>query len=304
MVKKILLWGLLVLLVIALALGGFIAHEWNAKPVFVNNFFNRLALKIALNSPETLSSLHFLEPIGINGHNAELDDASPRSTDEFFKYIASERNILASYDDSSLSEAELMSKRVANYLFGIAKEAEPFKFHNYPVNQLFGVQNEFPTFMESQHQINDAEEAEFYIQRLKKLPRKFSQVLEGLKLRTENGIIPPKFVIARVIKEMTKFTDTDVEKNILYQSFDTKLSQLKGLNATERQSLLNRSKEAIVNDVYPAYVELTRYFEGLADKATNEDGFWKLPDGDKAYRLALKFFTTTDYTPITFIMLD
>jgi len=297
MVKKILLRGLLVLLVIMLAAGGFIAHEWNAKPVFINNFFNRLALKIALDSPEMLSSLHFLESAGINGHNAELDDASPRSTSDFFEYLAEERKILSSYDDNSLSEAELMSKRVANYLLDIAQEAEPFKFHNYPINQLFGVQNEFPTFMQSQHQINDLEEAEFYIQRLKKLPRKFSQVLEGLKLRAENGITPPKFVITRVIEEMTKFTDTEVEKNILYQSFDIKLNELAEVDVTERQSLLNRSKEAIINDVYPAYVELTRYFEGLADKATNDDGFWKLPNGDEAYRIALKFFTTTDYTP-------
>ena len=297
MIKKILFWFFSILLIALVVVGSFIAHEWNAKPVFINNFFNRFALKIVLDSPETLSSLHFLESMGINGHNADLDDASPQSTEDFFAFMSSERAVLASYDDDSLTEDELMSKRIASYLLDFVEESKEFKYHNYPVNQLFGVQNGFPTFMQSQHQINNIEEAEYYVERLKKLPRKFSQVLQGLKIRTQNGILPPKFVMARVIEEMSKFSETQVEENILYQSCETKLDKLDGIDASERQRLLNRVKESIVSDVYPAYVELTRYFEGLGDKATTDDGFWKLPNGDKAYRLALKFFTTTDYTP-------
>lgn len=297
MAKKILIWFLALILSAILLVGAFIAHEWNAKPFFINNFFNRFALKMALQSPETLTSLHFLEALGINGHNADLDDASPRSTVEFFEFLQAEKKILDSYKDSSLSEAELMSKKIASYLLEFAEESEEFKYHNYPVNQLFGVQNNFPTFMQAQHQINDLEEAEFYIARLNKLPKKFAQVIDGLKIRTENNIVPPKFVIERVVDEMSKFSKTKVEDNILYQSFEKKLNNLEGIEAEEKQRLLNRAKESVVSRVYPAYEEMTRYFQGLSDKATNEDGFWKLPKGDKAYKLALKFFTTTDYTP-------
>jgi uncharacterized protein (DUF885 family) len=297
MIKKILLWLLGLVFVLLILAGAFAAHEWNAKPFYVNNFFNRFALKMALSSPETLSSLHFLESMGINGHNADLDDASPQSTDEFFEFLASEKRVLQSYSDNSLSKDELMSKQIAMYLLDFAEDAEKYKYHNYPVNQLFGVQNGFPTFMEAQHQINDEEEAEFYIQRMTKLPRKFSQVLEGLRVRTAEGIIPPKFVINRVIEEMTNFSQQAVTENILYQSFDKKLSALEDLAPEDKQRLLNKAKEVIESEVYPAYVQLSQYFEGLGDKANNDDGFWKLPDGDNAYRLALKFFTTTDYTP-------
>jgi uncharacterized protein (DUF885 family) len=297
MAKKILLWSLAILALLLTLAGGFAVHEWNAKPLYINNFFNRFALKMALQSPETLSSLHFLESIGINGHNADLDDASPQSTEQFFKFLASEKKVLESYDDESLSKDELMSKQIAMYLLNFVEQAEQFKYHNYPVNQLFGVQNGFPTFMESQHQINDIEEAEFYIERLTKLPKKFSQVLEGLKIRTSEGIIPPKFVINRVVEEMTTFSQQEVTENILYQAFEKKLGELEGVEADVKQRLLNQAKATIENEVYPAYTELSRYFEGLGDKANNDDGFWKLPNGDSAYRLALKFFTTTDYTP-------
>ena len=297
MIKKITKIIFLLLFITLVSISSFVVHEWYAKPFYINNFFNRLALKIALDSPETLTSLHFLESVGIDGHNADLDDSSPESTENFFDFLAAEYDLLKSYKNADLTEDELMSKRVAEYLFEFAQEARPFRFHNYPVNQLFGIQNGFPTFMESQHQINDLDDAEYYIERLKKLPRKFSESLQGIKIRTEQGIIPPKFVIQRVVEEMAGFTSTKVEDNILYSSLKAKLDKLSDLDEADKNEVLNRAKQSINEDVYPAYVELTRYFNGLSDKADDRDGFWKLPKGDKAYQLALNFFTSTSYTP-------
>lgn len=297
MVKKVIFWLSGLVLAAIVIVGSFVAHEWYAKPLFINNFFNRFALKIALDSPETLTSLHFLEGFGIRGHSSELDDDSPESVDEFFAYIAEENKVLQSYQDEDLTSDERMSKRIAEYLFQFAEEAEPFRFHSYPVNQLFGVQNGFPTFMESQHQVNDIQDAEYYVARLQKLPQKFAQTTRGLKLRTEKGIIPPNFVIQRVVDEMTGFTNTNAEENILYVSLQEKLDKLEDIDEADKQEVLAQAKSAIENQVYPAYEELTRYFNGLSDKADDRDGYWKLPNGDQAYRLALKLFTSSDYTP-------
>ncbi len=297
MLKKIVMWFFALILLILVSGAAFFAHEWYAKPFFINNYFNRLALKIALDSPETLTSLHFLEPLGIDGHNAELDDASPESTDEFFKFIASEHEVLKSYPDDSLTDEQKMSKRIAMYLFEFAAEAEAFKLYNYPVNQLFGIQSDFPSFMEAQHQVNNLDEAEYYVERLKKLPRKFEQSLEGIRQRTEHGIIPPRFVIEKVLIEMENFANTKTEENILYKSLQDKLAKLDSIEQAEKDVILEDAKNAIENEVYPAYVNLGLYFSGLSDKADDRDGFWKLPDGDQAYRLALKLFTSTDYSP-------
>ncbi|WP_444994142.1 DUF885 domain-containing protein [Aliikangiella sp. IMCC44359] len=295
--KKILIWFLSIITVLLLIVSGFLLYEWNAKPLFINNFFNRFALKLVLEKPETLTSLHFLEPWGIRGHNTELDDVSPESTEAFFKYIAEEYKVLKTYNEDELQPDELMSKRIAEYLFQLAEEAEPFKFHNYPINQLFGVQNAFPTFMESQHQINDLRDAQDYVARLSKIKLKFLQAARGVKLRAESGIVPPRFVINRVIEEMSQFTSIDVEENILYKSLQDKLNQLGTIDEQLSQSLLNDAKTAIEKDVYPAYHSLSESLKVLIDKGDDRDGYWKLPDGDKAYHLALKIFTSTDYTP-------
>ena len=206
------------------------------------------------------------------------------------------KQTLQSYKDSDLDESELLSKEIAMYLLDVVSASEPYRYHNYPVNQLFGIQNGYPSFMDAQHQVNSVEDAENYISRLHKVKVKFEQNLEGLKLREQKGIIPPRFVIDRVLEEMTEFVSKPVEENILYSSLQKKLTDAEGISPDDQTRLLSLAKEEIISSVHPAYQLFINYFERVADKATNDDGIWKLPDGDIVYAQALKFFTTTDYS--------
>ena len=84
-------------------------------------------------------------------------------------------------------------------------EGEKLQWHNYPVNQLFGVQNQFPSFMANTHRLLAPRDCDYYIKRLEALPMKFDQVLEGLKLREQKGIIPPRFVVEEVLEGDERF---------------------------------------------------------------------------------------------------
>lgn len=298
MVKKIFKWlGILLLTVIVIG-GSFAAYEWNAdKPMRFRSFVDREVLKMAFESPETLTSLGFLESIGITSHNGELDDASLEKADELFVKLKQVHKTLNSYEDNSLSASDLLSKEIAMYLLDFAKESEKFRYHNYPVNQLFGIQNGYPSFMEAQHQINSTDDVENYLLRLALVEKKFTQELEGIKLREEKGIIPPVFVIERVLEEMNTFVDKPIEENILYTSLAKKMKDSGNIEDAEQTKLLARAKENINDFVHPAYKLLIDYFTAIKDKATNDDGYWRLPDGEEAYASSLKFFTTTDYTP-------
>ena len=66
------------------------------------------------------------------------------------------------------------------------------------VNQLFGVQNQFPSFMANTHRLMTPADCEYYIKRLDALPAKFDQTLEGLKVREQKQITPPRFVVEKV----------------------------------------------------------------------------------------------------------
>ncbi|NQY49244.1 MAG: DUF885 domain-containing protein [Colwellia sp.] len=291
MVKKIFKWlGVLLLTVIVVA-GSFAAYEWNAdKPLRFRSFVDREVLKMAFESPETLTSLGFLESVGITGHNGELDDASLAKADELYVKLKQVHKTLNSYENDSLTEADLLSKEIALYLLDFAKDSEQFRYHSYPVNQLFGIQNGYPSFMEAQHQIHSNDDVENYLSRLVLVQGKFTQELEGIRLREEKGIIPPLFVIERVLEEMTTFVGKLIEENILYTSLAKKMTD-------EQAKLLAKAKNNIKDYVHPAYKSLIDYFTNLKSKATSDDGFWRLPNGEEAYISSLKFFTTTDYTP-------
>lgn len=294
--KKVMKWLGLTLLLLLVLSGAFIAHSWYFKPVNINVFFARAFLQVALESPEMLSSIHVLEQFGIKGHNAELDDESQATGDRMFAHLKDSREMLLSYEDEDLASADIMSKRIALSMMDMMVELEPYRYHNYPVNQLFGVQNGFPSFMESTHQVHSVRDAEDYVSRLSQVGRKFDQVLDGLRHREELGILPPQFVITKVLEEMQDFVATPAEEGILMVSLTDKMKEADFPEADQRRIALE-ARVQIENTVYPAYLALIDYFEVLNDKVSENNGVWALPDGDNFYRLAMRMFTTTDYTP-------
>ncbi len=297
MFRKVFKWTALTLVAVLVLAGGFAAHEWYAKkPMFFRAYVDREMVKMAFDSPETLTSLGFLESVGIKGHNAQLNDDSLAKGNEMMEKVSEIRATILEYDDASLSEADRLSKEIALYLLDYAEDAKPYRYHNYPVNQLFGVQNGYPSFMQAQHQVHSVEDAEHYLSRLTAVKLKFEQNLEGIRLRTEKGIIPPRFVIERVLTEMNNFVATPVTENILYTSLSAKLSEADGIPAEDQQRLLADAERRIRDDVYPAYQGFIDYFSALSPQAGTDDGFWHLPQGSDAYAMALKLFTTTDYS--------
>jgi uncharacterized protein (DUF885 family) len=161
---------------------------------------------------------------------------------------------------------------------------------------MFGVQSGFPTFMENTHQVHDVGDAEDYIARLSKVGVKFDQVIEGLRHREGLGVLPPQFVVTKVLEEMTGFVGTPVEEGILYTALVEKMEEAE-IEAEERTRLSAAARAEIEGTVYPAYERLIAYFREIDPKVEGNYGVWNLPDGDALYRLALRFFTTTDYSP-------
>ncbi len=294
--RKVLKIGGALLGVVLLTGGLFLAHTWYFKPVNINLFFGRTMLQVMLESPEMLTFLHVLEPLGIKGHNAKLDDASLASGDRFFAQMKDSYKVLMSYRDEDLSEADLMSKRIAGTLLGYLVEGEKFRFHTFPINQKFGAQSAFPSFMESSHQVHSVRDAEDYVSRLLAVGTKFDQVIEGLRRREELEMHPPQFAVTKVLDQMRNFVATPAEEGILMVALLDKMKEA-GLADDEQERIAHEARDAIENSVYPAYGRLIAYFEALDEKVEGNYGAWSLPDGEEYYRLALKLFTTTDYTP-------
>jgi uncharacterized protein (DUF885 family) len=133
--------------------------------------------------------------------------------------------------------------------------------------------------------------------RLDGLPTKFDQTLESVKKREQEKIIPPRFVVEEVLKEMTDFIAKPPAENILATSFKERAAKIDKLTDQQRADFQKRVEASITNRVYPAYQKLIAYFQELLPKTTTDDGVWKLPHGDAFYAYALKSNTTTNMPP-------
>src|SRR4029077_21249954 len=102
----------------------------------------------------------------------------------------------------------------------------------------------------------NAKDCEYYIMRLDALPTKFDQTLESLKKREQEQIIPPRFVVEEVLKEMTEFVAKPPAENILATSFKERAAKIDKLNDQQRADFQNRVEASITSHVYPAYQKL------------------------------------------------
>jgi len=76
-----------------------------------------------------------------------------------------------------------------------------WRFHSYPVNQMYGTHSQIPAFLINQHSISNIKEAQDYIARVHGAQKLLEQLVVQLKLREDKGIIAPKFVFPHVIRD-------------------------------------------------------------------------------------------------------
>ncbi|MES2141128.1 MAG: DUF885 domain-containing protein [Bacteroidota bacterium] len=176
-----------------------------------------------------------------------------------------------------------------------------WRFHDYPVNQMGGMHSEIPAFLINMHAISNKADAEAYISRLLGINSLFDQLLVNLKIREEKNVIPPKFVFPLVLADCNNIlSGAPFEKgktmNALLEDFITKVNTLKELDEPAKKELITKASDALLTSVKPAYEKLISYWNELEKKSTDDDGIWKLTDGDAFYDAALKLTTTTDLT--------
>src|SRR6266566_1757256 len=267
------------------------------RPWSLNLFYDKVFAEVLFDHPELLSMLGLVERFGITAHNGKLDDESPARQQHEFDRWKRDLAQLRQYPLDRQSLPQRLSTHVLDWFLKMQVEGEKWQWHNYPVNQVFGVQNQFPSFMANTHRLLTRKDCEYYLKRLDALPKKFDQLLENLKVREEKQILPPRFVVEEVLKEMTDFVGAPASENILATSFKTRAGKIAELTEAQRADFQGRVETAIAGKVYPAYQKLTDYFREVLPKTTSDDGVWKLPDGDAYYAHCLRENTTTTLQP-------
>jgi uncharacterized protein (DUF885 family) len=285
-------------LLAALALGAalFLVPTLWGKPWRIEHYTLRVLVEFALAHPMLLSYARVLEPYDLDFYSDELEDLSVEAL--MAEQVKIDRFLagLEAYDRGSQSSEQLLSTDVLAWFLRIMKEREPFLFHGYPVEQFRGWQSFLPDFMVNFHQVQDEGDARSYLARLEGFGAAIDQLIQSMRFRAERGILPPRFAIRAVREESAEFVAAPARESPLYSKLERSLEAAQVGNAA-RRGLLARAESAIEQVVRPAYRRLVEALAALEADASDDDGVWKLPDGDAYYRWALRFHTTTDLGP-------
>ncbi len=272
-------------------------EEVIAESKLANSFFDHSYDETVNRNPEQQTFL------GIKKDYDKWTDRSDNFAKKELEITKSELDQLhKKFDYEKLDEQTKLSYRYFEY--NAQQEIDNFKwrFHNYPVNQMDGVQSGLPAFLINMHRVDTITDAQAYVTRLKTIDKVFDQVIVELKTRESLNIIPPKFVFPMVMNDCKNVItgqpfDNTPEKSPLYDDFISKVNGLKNVDENSKSKLIDEAKDALIKTVKPAYEKLMAYLTEEEKKATTDDGAWKFPDGDKFYASALKTTTTTDMTP-------
>lgn len=287
-------WGVAALVTAALAAG---VPTCFGTPWRVDHLGTRALVHVALNSPELLTTLHPLEQYGLDWYSDELDDRSLAHRRELLEEIDAYLETVRRYDRQALDPDARLSRDVLEWLLQEARRGRPFAFHDFPVNQLSGVQSSLPEFMLHTHQLGTRSEVYGYVARVAKIDTALDQTLESMEYQEGLGIVPPRFVITKTLAQMRGFVAPDPLDHALYTHFEAGIADRSDLDGDDRDELLDALADAIADEVYPAYERLIEYYEYLEPRAPVQVGAWTLPDGEAYYAHRLRFWTSTDLGP-------
>jgi uncharacterized protein (DUF885 family) len=279
-------------LVLLLAAAVFLVPTIWGTPWSIDHFFLRQTLVLIAGHPQMLSFARPLDAYDLDYYSDELEDYSVTATLTIAEQLDDTLEGLREYDRASLRPDQQLSYDVAEWMLQTYQDGRAFQFHDYPINQFAGTQSGLPDFMVNIHEIEDVRDAENYIARLRAFELALFQLRESVAARAELGVIPPRFVLEAVREEMAGFIEAPAEENLLYAHFAEAVSELEGSSSLERHAL-----DAVETAVLPGYRKLIELVDHLLTRASDDDGVWKLPDGDAYYRWSLRVHTTTSMTP-------
>jgi uncharacterized protein (DUF885 family) len=155
----------------------------------------------------------------------------------------------------------------------------------YVVIQNVGAYLDVPRFLDSEHQVRDAADAESWLARLSRYPAALDGELERMRSARALGLVPPSFLIDKALEQLTA-SATGLS---LARLADNKLKPYPGLPM--------QAKRIIAEQVRPALLRQVEELRAQRAQATEDAGMWARPGGDDYYRWVLKASTTTTMSP-------
>jgi uncharacterized protein (DUF885 family) len=231
---------------------------------------------------------------------SQLTDRSAQGQQQIAKQIRTDLDRIKALDTSGLSHATRTSVEVVRSAYATALEGFALPYGDvavggwrntpYVVIQNVGAYLDVPRFLDAEHRIENAADAEAYLSRLQSYARQLDGELGRIEAARTAGLIPPAFLIDKAIAQMKLSAQGARAGGTLVESIERRTKNIPGTWA-------ERARTIAAKEVAPALDRQLAELTTQRATATNDAGMWSRPHGDEYYRWALKASTTTSMTP-------
>ena len=266
----------------------------------LNDYFEKEFNELVNRKPQLQTSL------GIKKDYDKWNDISPKE----YQYDLNQTKkslvwLKDSVDINLLDKSSLLSYQL--YVKELEDQIEDQKYrlfgsapyYEYPVNQMFGMQSEIPSFLINMHSVTSEKEAIDYVARLNGVKSLFNQLEINIKEKESAGIVAQKFVYEHVLNDSRNiisgypFSMSSVDTSALFKDIFMKVNSL-DIGQKIKDDLINDATQALNESVKPAYESLILLISELSDNYDQEDGVWRWENGEVFYDYILKRTTTTN----------
>ncbi|MEG3180112.1 DUF885 domain-containing protein [Sphingomonas sp. LT1P40] len=269
------------------------ANDAKLRALLDRIFTDRLA-----ENPEGATSL------GLDiGANAKLkSQLSGRSAADVAREQARAKRELAAIravDPATLGDDARLDYDVVTYqLEGSIAGRDRFSYGNtgsrftpYLLSQLTGAYQDVPDFLDAQHRVKDAADADAYLARLGAFAAVLDQETVRQRADAGRGVFAPDYVLDTALKQFAALRDKPAAESGLVTGYAAKLA---AANLPPERAA--QAAKIVAEQVFPALDRQRALLTELRGKATHDAGVWRLPDGEAYYAGAAEAATTTRLT--------
>ena len=298
MIKKILKYvGRIFILIIGIS-SLYLVNLFLMKPISIDHFLGKELVVGLVESPEALTYIGIFDRFDwITKHNSRLSIPRDDDIEEGIKELEKSIKTLYKYKDSRLTDIQKSTKKIAIFDYeNNLKELKQFPYHDYPLNQIGGTHLNTIQFLSDMHPVRSISEAEGFISRVNLVKEVYEGTVKDLERQADAGIFPPEFVYNHVIEQLNEFINFNYEEHPLFTQF---MKKVKDLNLdSEKEFLFEEAiKRGIDESVTPGFILLKDFMVKTQKSANKNHGIWSQPNGDEYYKLRIRSYTTTEYSP-------
>ena len=265
-----------------------------------DNWLEQVGYNLLAHEPERATSLG-VDVGQYAGLRGKLEDQSQAGQDALAATLRRDLEMTKAYPRDNLTPEQLTSFEAVESGYEVALDGLALPYGDIPVGswrtapyvviQNVGSYLDLPRFMDSGHPINDGDDADFYLERMKQMPAVFDGELDRMKSAAGLGVIPPAFLLDKAIAQMESTIATAGQADLFTSSLSRRSAEAGIANAPVEEAA--RIERGQIVDA------LTRQLEELKrqrTKATNDAGMRERPYGEEWYTWALRSSTTTNLT--------